>query len=326
MHKTWRLEVYIIYLSWMETLDAVRINFNPDQLFVLNICLAILMFGVALDIRMSDFRYVIRHPKAPIVGLISQLLLLPLLTLLLIYLFAPPLSLALGMVLVGVCPGGNVSNFMVHMARANAALSVSLTSIVTLGAIVITPLSFAFWSSMIPGSEGTQQELYVHPMDMVKTIVTLILIPLIAGMWLNQFRPGFTEKIKKPIRILSIVLFLGFVIAAIASNFENIVQYLGVVFFIVLVHNSLGFLLGYTFARLNRLPLYDARAISIETGIQNSGLALILIFNFFGGLGGMAMIAAWWGIWHLIAGFALASWWSRSPHSGDDLNHLLSGG
>ena len=297
----------------MDKLDAVAINFNPDQLFVLNICLAILMFGVALDIRVSDFKYILRHPKAPLVGLISQLILLPILTLLLIYLFRPPTSLALGMVLVGVCPGGNVSNFMVHLSKANAALSVCLTSIVTLAAIVVTPLSFSFWSSFIPDMNAIQQTIHVSPIDMLKTIVTLILIPLVIGMWLNHYRPQFTSRIKRPIRILSIILFLGFVLVAISKNYDNIVNYLGVVFFIVLVHNSLGFLLGYIFARLNKLPKYDARSISIETGIQNSGLALILIFNFFNGLGGMAMIAAWWGIWHLIAGFALASWWSKDP-------------
>ena len=126
----------------MDNLDAIVINFSEDQLTILNICLAFLMFGVALDIKISDFKEIFRQPKAPIVGLISQLVLLPLLTLALIYILKPPTSLALGMVLIGVCPGGNVSNFAVHLAGANAALSVMLTSIVTLSAIFITPFYF----------------------------------------------------------------------------------------------------------------------------------------------------------------------------------------
>ncbi|MEM9920040.1 MAG: bile acid:sodium symporter family protein [Bacteroidota bacterium] len=295
----------------MELIDSIRINFSPDQLFLLNICLAFLMFGVALDIKVQDFRDIFKQPRAPFVGLFSQLILLPILTIVLVYLFAPPASIALGMILISVCPGGNVSNFMVHIAGANTALSVMLTSIVTLGAVVITPFSFTFWSELIPGATKLQQSIAVNPTDMVRTIILLIFLPLIAGMALNHFLPKLTEKIRKPIRTLSIAIFLGFVVAAMYSNYDNIINYVGLVFFIVLIHNTLGFLLGYSFARLNKLNRRDARAVSIETGIQNSGLALILIFNFFNGIGGMAMIAAWWGIWHLISGFGLASWWAR---------------
>ncbi len=293
----------------MENIDAIKINFNPDQLLLLNICLAILMFGVALDIHTTDFKRIFDKPKAPIVGLTSQLILLPLLTLLMIYIFSPPASLAVGMVLVGVCPGGNTSNFMVHLARANAALSVMMTSIVTLGASVITPFAFWFWSGFVPGLDELKQDISVPFADMVWTIFTLIVIPLSIGMWLNHRLPRLTAKISKPVRWFSLLIFFSFVFFAILGNYENIVSYLGIVFWIVIIHNGLALAMGYAFARLNGLPNYDARAISIETGIQNTGLALILIFNFFGGLGGMALIAAWWGIWHLISGFGLAMYW-----------------
>ncbi|MEL6864599.1 MAG: bile acid:sodium symporter family protein [Bacteroidota bacterium] len=298
----------------MDNLDAIQINFNPDQLLFLNICLAFLMFGVALDIRRSDFEYVIRNPKAPLIGLCSQLILLPTLTITLIYLLEPPISLAIGMVLLSVCPGGNVSNFMVHLARANAALSVSLTSIVTLSSIIVTPLSFGLWSSLIPGVENFAQEIAVNPADMFKTIFTLIVIPLSLGMGLNHYYPAFTDRIRKPVKWFSILIFLGFVVAASLNNLDNIINYLGVVFSIVMIHNGCSFLMGYHFARFNGLPLSDTRAIAIETGIQNSGLALIIIFNFFDGQGGMAMIAAWWGIWHLVVGFFLATLWSKQPN------------
>lgn len=293
----------------MENIDAIRINFNPDQLLLLNICLAILMFGVALDIRVSDFRRIFDKPKAPIVGLTSQLILLPILTLLMIYIFVPPVSLAIGMVLVGVCPGGNTSNFMVHLAKANAALSVMMTSIVTLGASVITPFAFYFWLGFVSGTENLEQDISVPFWDMVWTIITLIVIPLSIGMWMNHRLPKVTQMISKPVRWFSLVIFFSFVIFAIAGNYDNIVNYLGIVFWIVIIHNGLALALGYYFSRLNGLVVDDARAVSIETGIQNTGLALILIFNFFNGLGGMALIAAWWGIWHLISGFGLAMYW-----------------
>ncbi len=296
----------------MDAIDLVKINFSADQLILLNICLAFLVFGVALDIRISDFKRVITQPKAAITGLICQLLLLPILTIGMVYLFNPATSIAMGMVLIGVCPGGNVSNFAVHLSGANAALSVTLTSVVTLAAIIITPMAFYFWSGFIPSVDSLPQNLEVSPREMFKTILNLMVIPLAIGMFLNSRFESFTSKIKRPVRILSILIFLSFVIFASLGNWDNIVAYVYNVFWIVLVHNALALAMGYWVARSVLLSEYDSRAISIETGIQNSGLGLILVFNFFDGLGGMALIAAWWGIWHLISGFALASFWARS--------------
>ena len=298
------------YFAVMENIDLIQVNFSPDQLFLLNICLAFIMFGVALDIKLSDFKYLVNHPKAMIVGLSSQLILLPLMTYVLILGFEPAPSVALGMILIGVCPGGNVSNFAVHLAKANVALSVSLTSFVTMGAIILTPISFGFWAAYLPGTEVLAQKIYVSPIKMANIIIYLIAIPLFVGMWISHKFPEITAKLKKPIRTLSLVIFLAFVVFAVIGNYNNIINHLGKVFVLVFVHNILALMMGYGFARLNQLPIKDAQAISIETGIQNSGLALILIFNFFDGLGGMAMIAAWWGIWHLISGFSLATWWS----------------
>lgn len=295
----------------MENIDRIVINFNPQQLFLLNLCLAFLMFGVALDLRVDNFKRLFRQPKAPLIGLTSQLLLLPLLTLGLIVLFRPPASIALGMLLVAACPGGNVSNFAVHLAGANAALSVLLTSITTLGAVFITPLYFTLLAPLVIDGTGLAHPIYVAPYDMVRTIVQLILLPLALGMALHYRFPAFTERIRRPVRFASLFIFVGFVVAAVHANFDNLVNYLHLVFLLVLVHNAVALSTGYVFARANGLAQADARAIAIETGIQNSGLGLILIFNFFDGLGGMAMIAAWWGIWHLISAFALAMYWSR---------------
>ncbi len=299
----------------MDAIDLVRINFNPSQLTLLNICLAFLMFGVALDIKISDFRYILRNPKTALIGLSAQLLLLPILTIILARAFNPPASIALGMILIAVCPGGNVSNFAVHLAKANAALSVMLTSISTLAAVILTPIAFTFWSKFIPDSVELRASIYVDPIDMVITIIQLIFIPLIFGMFINYKFENLANKIKKSVRMVSILIFFGFVLFALIGNYQNIIDHVGKVFWIVLVHNTAGFALGFWWAKLFGVQQRDARAISIETGIQNSGLGLILIFNFFHGIGGMAMITAWWGIWHLISGFCLAMWWSRSANS-----------
>ncbi len=297
----------------MEAIDLVKINFNPEQLKLLNVCLAFLMFGVALDISSKDFLYVLKAWKSIVVGLISQLIFLPILTLILIYIFHPPVSVAVGMVLVSVCPGGNVSNFMVHLAKGNAALSVTLTSIVTLGATILTPVGFYFWTSFTYGESYLNQELSVSPTEILRTVFTLIVIPLFIGMGFNSYFKILSEKIRKPVKLLSILIFIAFVIAAILANLENIMEHVSKIILIVVVHNGAALIMGYCFARLCKRSIYDARAISIETGIQNSGLALIIIFNFYDGLGGMALITACWGIWHLITGGLLSAYWSRIP-------------
>ena len=295
----------------MDSIDAVRINFSDDQLIVLNLCLAFIMFGVALDIKLSDFKRLFQNPQTPLIGLASEYFLLPILTFFLILMFQPPASMALGMVLIACCPGGSVSNFMVHLSKSNAALSVLLTSITTMGAVIITPLAFSFWVYLLPEASGLQESIQVSISDMVTTIVQLILIPVALGMLTNHYYHHFAKKIEKPIQTLSLIIFLGFVVFGIAGNYDNIVNYVHLVFWIVLIHNGLAFLIGYGFAKLTKREEKDARAIAIETGIQNTGLGLIIIFNFFDGIGGMAIIVAWWGIWHLFSGFALAMYWSK---------------
>lgn len=295
----------------MEIIDTIKVNFNPEQLTILNLCLAFIMFGVALDLKLENFKFLFKQPKAAFVGLTSQLVVLPLLTIGLIFLFQPPASVALGMLLVSVCPGGNVSNFAVHMAGGNVALSVLLTSFSTLLATFSTPILFLLLTPLIPGGKSFQQSVQVPLIDMTLTILQLIVLPLIIGMFVNYRFSKFTDIIRKPVRALSLLIFIGFVIFAIMGNLENLKNYLHLVFFIVLAHNAIALFSGYSFALLNGLKAYDARAISLETGIQNSGLALIIIFNFYDGLGGMAMIAAWWGVWHLISAATMAFIWNR---------------
>lgn len=295
----------------MDNIDQIVINFTPDKLFFLNICLGFLLFGVALDIGVKDFKNILTAPKAVIVGLISQMVLMPILTLAIIFVIELPPSMALGMILVASCPGGNVSNYAVHLAKANTALSVILTSITTLGAIIITPLYFSQLAPLIPDSEALRQTIHVEPLAMIITILKLIVVPLIIGMLFNHHFPNFTSKIKSTVKIFSLIIFAGIVFVGVISNVDNIINFVDEIFLLVFCHNATALAVGYYFAKLNRLSKQNVRAVSIETGIQNTGLALILIFNFFNGLGGMALVAAWWGIWHLFSGFAVAMWWSK---------------
>lgn len=296
----------------MEEIDKVVINFDEGQLFLLNICLGFLMFGVSLDLHLKDFKQVAKTPKPVLVGLSSQLILLPLFTLLIIFMTKPPFTIQLGMLMVASCPGGNISNYMVHRAKGNTALSITMTSIVTIAAVIITPLSFALWTTVLETPPELARTISVDFLAMVSIIIQLIIIPLSLGMLLNRYYPGITARIIKPIKIFSILLLVGIIVFALAGNTRIIQNHLDHVFLLVLVHNGLAYVLGYYFAKFNKLDQKDARAIAIETGIQNSGLGLILIFNYFAGLGGMALVAAWWGVWDLISGFFLSSIWARS--------------
>lgn len=294
-----------------ETIDSVVINFNKDSVVLLNICVSFIMFGIALDIQVSDFKRIFLAPKIPLIGLFSEYILLPIITIALIYLFRPPPSFALGMILLSTCPGGSTSNYMVHLSKGNTALSITLTAITTLGAIVLTPLGFTLLTYLFPYTSDLMQTIDVSPWEMMQVIFLIIGVPLILGMICRAQLPKFTARVRPILSTLSMIIFLGFVTIAIINNWANLAAYVHCVFIIVAIHNSLALLSGFSFARLMGLNERDARAISIETGIQNTALGLAIAFQFFNGLGGMTMVLAWWGIWHLISGFGLAIFWRR---------------
>lgn len=300
-------DIFALQFISMDHLSQIRINFDQGQVTLLNLCLGFLMFGVSLDLRLSDFGYLLKNSKSVIAGLVSQLILLPLLTMILVFILKPAPSLVLGMLLIASCPGGNVSNYAVHLARANVALSVVLTSISTLACTLTTPLIFSI-GKYVAGSTGSTPDTFsISFVDMAIAIVKLLLFPLILGLLFNRYLPVITRRIQGAVKVLSFVIFICFVLFAILGNLNNMQQYLGNVFFIVLIHNGLALLVGYLFSYYAAgLNSNDSISIAIETGIQNSGLALVLIFNFFGGEGGMALIAAWWSIWHLLSAFGLA--------------------
>ena len=295
-----------------EEFDAAQLSFSPESLNILNLTLCVIMFGVALNLKKDDFVLIVKNPRSAITGLVSQFLLLPLLTLGLVYVMNPCPTIALGMFLVASCPGGNLSNFISLLAKGNVALSVSLSAASTMLSIVMTPFNFAFWANLYEPAAAELQRIAMDPVDILLTIILILGIPLVLGMLFNHRFPKLTAKINKPIRVLSLLFFAGYIVAALIANHEAFVKYIGSIILIVLLHNAIALTGGYAFAMLNRLGIRDRRTISIETGIQNSGVALVLIFGpIFDGKGGMALIAALWGIWHLVAGVSLATFWSR---------------
>jgi BASS family bile acid:Na+ symporter len=297
----------------MLPIDEIRLNFNPASLAVLNVVLGFLMFGIALDTRLADFKRVLRMPGAMAVGIAAQFIVLPAVTFGLTLLLAPGPSIALGMLLVACCPPGNVSNILTHRAGGNVALSVSMTAISNALAIVLMPLNFAWWGSMHPTAAPLLRTIAVDPLEMTGHIVAIIGLPFVLGIACAERLPRFTAYIRKPARVLSMLCLLLFILGAIAGNWRYFLDYVGLVLLAVVLHDALAFGTGYLCARLSGLSDYDRRAVSIEVGIRNAGLGLVMIFGFFGGLGGMAVVAGVWGFWDIIAGLALASWWAKRP-------------
>lgn len=306
----------------IQALDSIQVSLNAGGMNTINIVLAFVMFGVALGIRPRMFVDVFKQPKSVILGVCCQLLLLPLFTFLLILALGGAISptMALGMLLVASCPGGNISNFMSSLSKANIELSVSLTAISTALAVFTTPFNFAFYGNLFlkvsPIAAGIPQ-LSIPLRDVFKTIFILLGIPLSLGILTSQYLPKVADKLKKPFQWLSIVFFIAMVILSFWGNREAFLQCVKYIFLVVLIHNLLALALGFSVGTIFKLPKPDRRTLTIETGIQNSGLGLVLLLgtSIFAGFpphGGMLVITAWWGVWHIISGLTVATIFNRS--------------
>lgn len=264
------------------------------------------MFGVALNIRLSHFIQLKSDKKAIATGLFSQLMLLPALTYLLVRILPVSNGTALGMILVAACPGGNVSNFFSMMAKANVALAVTLTAISSVIAFVVTPSIFFFWASMVPSLSVEIKSMDVSFLQLLGNMIAVLLLPLVAGMWVAEKRNAVAQKIGKPIRILSVIILILFIAIAFYNNRTTFIENLSTVFWVVLLQNGLALTVPYFLSKLIGNSEAVNRTVAIESGIHNSGLGLLLIFTFFDGNFEMALVAAWWGLWHLVTGFSFA--------------------
>lgn len=292
-------------------LDQVRLNFNSTGLAIVNAAIALMMLGVSLELTLDDFKRIALKPKAPVIGLTAQFLLLPAFTFLLVMILKPHPSIGLGMMLVAACPGGNLSNIITHLSNGNSAVSISMTAVSSATAIFMTPLNISFWGRLNPDTAPILQQVHLSPVDVLMTVFIILGIPLIIGMSIGRFFPEFAQKLRKPFKIFSLVFFVIIVCGALAANWQIFLSYVGLVMVAVMLHNLLALSIGYWSGKITRLPERDCRAVCVEVGIQNSALGIILVFNFFDGLGGMAILVAWWGIWHIISGLITAFYFSR---------------
>ncbi|MEK6805528.1 MAG: bile acid:sodium symporter family protein [Pseudomonadota bacterium] len=296
-----------------QPLDSVQLNFSPAATLVLQCILALVIFGVSLELSFSDFRRLMREPRPIVAGLLSQLVALPLLTFALVVVMNPHPSLALGLMLVAACPGGNTSNILTHWSGGRTAVSMSLTALSGLISPITTPLTFQLLGSLHPATQAAMRQVSVPFSELLFTIVIALVIPLLVGMTVAEKFPALAKKIYKPLNRFGIGVFILFIVLASAANFATFMSMIGVIFVLVFLHNLLALGTGFTLATLFRVDEGARRAITFESGIHNTALGLTLIFTFFQHLGGMALIAAFWGVWHFATTAPLAWWWAKRP-------------
>ncbi|MGM1016826.1 MAG: bile acid:sodium symporter family protein [Actinomycetota bacterium] len=291
--------------------DDVVLTFTPGTLMILNVVLGLIMLGIALDTAPGDFRAVAKHPRPFAIAILAQLLLLPAVTFVLTLILPVTPSMALGMILVACCPPGNISQVLTHRSGGNVALSVSMTAVGNLLYIVAMPLSIAFWGSLHPTARELLREVALNPAQMLLEILLIIGIPFAVGLLLRAKLPRLAARAHPIVKWFSLIALLGFIIGALVGNWAVFIQVLGIVLLVVTIHDAVALALGYGTAVLGRLGTPERKAMTFEVGIRNAGLGLGLVFAFFGGLGGMAVVAGWWGIWDIVAGLVVAGLWAR---------------
>ncbi len=293
------------------SVDDVRIAFDASSLTTLKVVIGLILFGIALDTDLEDFRRAARRPGTITIGVLAQFVALPAITFALTLLLGVRGSVALGMILVACCPPGNVSNILTHRAGGDVALSVSMTAVSNLLAIVLMPLNVAFWGSLHPTGRALLERIELSPVEMLVEIGLVIGVPFVLGTTIARLRPALAQRAAAVVGPVSFLGLAAIIVVGVANNWGIFTDYIGVVLVAVLLHDALALGLGYVIARATRLPPASTKAMTFEVGIRNAGLGLLIVFTYFDGLGGMALVAAWWGIWDIIAGLALAVVWRR---------------
>lgn len=301
-----------------ESLDQLTIALSPASQGMLAGAIIIMIFAIALGLKPEHFSFLRSDPKLFWGGLAAQLIGLPAMTLLLVTILAPHPSIALGMIVVAACPGGNVSNFMTWSARGDAAYSVSLTAGSSVIAAFWTPAAILFWSELYPPTAQLLDTIDFNRLSFIIQTTMLLAAPLAMGMAGAHFFPAAAEKVRKPL-----ALFGGAMLAVVVINgayrlMTELLPAWALILFPVVLHNGLAFALGAGAGRLLGASVARRRTLAFEVGIQNAGLAIVLLLAQLKGLSGAAAIAAVWGVWHFFSGGAMIALYrtidARKPH------------
>jgi BASS family bile acid:Na+ symporter len=286
-------------------LDQFELQMGSTSELGMVLVLGLMMFAVALGLRAEHFGFFRTAPRTYFSGVAAQLVGLPLLTLALCFLLEPLPSIALGMILIASCPGGNVSNLLVLLARGNTALSVSLTATSSIAAAFITPIAIIFWSSWYPPTANLLTEINFNTREFLTQTMLILALPLILGMLTVRFLPRAAQRLQKPLVAFGALGLLLIIFTTLFRYRHQFIELGPMIIGIVALHNASAFLLGLVTAKLSGADRASLRALTYEVGIQNSGLGIVILLTQLGGLGGAAAVAGLWGVWHIGAGLIL---------------------
>lgn len=266
----------------------------------INLLLGIIMFGMGLTLKVKDFKQVVKAPKEVITLVVAQYTIMPLIAVGLVFLFQLPPEIAIGVILVGCSPGGTSSNVMTFLAKGNMALSVTATSVTTLLAPIVTPaLTLLLASAWLPVSFSA----------MFISIIQIVLVPIALGVAVQYLLGSKVEQAVGVLPLISVIGIIGVITAVVSNNVENILTSGLLIFAVVILHNLLGYLTGFLLGKVLRFDLRDTKTISIEVGMQNSGLAATLAATHFSPIA--AVPGALFSVWHNISGSLAANWLSK---------------
>lgn len=302
-----------LLLASSAELDDVDLAAGGTATLVLKVLIAVFLFGIALDTRPADLIAAARRPVILAVALITQFVVIPGLSVVLIPLFDLPISVALGLLLVACCPAGNLSNVLAYRARADVALSVTLTTVSNAAAAVVTPVALLVWGSLLPGTGSLLDSVDLTRAGVLLEVVLLIAVPFAAGMAVAARWPDFARRARRYVEPLTLGLLLVVLVGGVSANISTIISFAGVIGAAVVAQNVMALTIGRLTATVCRLDLPAARAMTLEMGVRNTGLGLVLALSLFESAAGVAVTVALWGLWDVATGFTLATIWRRRP-------------
>ncbi len=305
-------------------MEVGAVYYNANTQWILNIVLASMILGVALDIHWRDFKAILKMPKAIIAGLSAQFIALPAVTTGLTLVLDLNAGIELGMILVSSCPGGAISNFVTHLSKGNTALSISMTAAASSIATFMLPINFVFWSQVNPDTAALIKSIDVSGTALFVNLLVVLAVPLMLGLFIQHKWPSFSKTLHHILKVTSLLALTAFIAIAIYRNQEAFMSHFGLIFSVVLIHNAIAYLLGFSAGKYAKLNTRDIKATTIEVGMQNSALAIAIVFTQFNGEAGMALVSAFWGTWHIVSGLLIAailSRWSNSPTNSAEETH-----
>ena len=283
------------------------ISVNQNQMILLKLMLGLIMFGIALKLDIKEFKRLIKAPKPIMIGLLGQLILLPALTLILVHILSIPAPIALGLFVVASCPGGNMSNLLTDLADGDLEYSVSMTSLSSFFGPLTIPLNILFWSSLYAPTKSLVSSISLDTSTMYLDVFVTLGVPLLIGMLINAKLPKQMTKIAPIVGKISVLILAAFIIGAAKKYWAFFDSSYQLMMPLTMGHNFLAMAMGYFLAF--SLTKKQQKTLTFEVGMQNSGIGLAIILQYFSSDPMTTIVCCWWAVIHMTNGLIVIGLW-----------------